>query len=435
MSYLVKRQNPLSDLPTEEIEEAFAKIAHHFDDSWLRTESGTHLIQQLWNRRDALATNELFTFGKSLLAAEKASRDWLKGQIKLVRGKEENNQRGAIFEILSVGFSAPRQTVIPAPASQPGYDLDIVTTDGTQYRVSLKRYSQSSHEKLFLKKSAHAEKRFLDGLRRSRHNALCYVEAREYPSESDWQKLYSELNLQASRFNGKKKIIEIEGKWLVGMLPLVPEKNENLSTSHISHSFVCASPYHKNEHDNFSSKLETAVSNLERHVKTGPEKIPIIIMQLPVTASASTLAKWSNDYLSANKSSILDAVFFLQPYTASNEAMTSNHIAYYVSAAASESFHAKKKQALEFEVPVGIVTSQPPEWKLCSDIGERQLPDKYVYQQGKHYVAANREDTGNLFGQIKRKAPGIESIAVFNINGQSLVLGGRFGEELCLIGN
>ncbi len=434
MSYIEKRQNPLTHYPIEEVEQAFEKIAQYFGDVWLKTESGSHVLQLLWNRRDALSTNELFTFGRSLIAAENSSVDWLKDQIKLVRGKDENNQRGAIFEILTVGYTAFRQTVIPAPMSQPGYDIDIGTKDGTLYRASLKRYSQSTHEKNFRKKSEVAKAKFLSGLKESRRNALLYIEAKEYPSESDWQKLYSAIYRLSSDFRGYKTITAVNGKWLTVLLPLVPEQNEEFATTNISYSFVCASPYHKNEQMNFFSKLETAISNLEHHVTSSSNQVPIIIMQLPVTAPAPTLTSWAKEYLNNNPSNSIKAIFFLQPYTASNENMSSSYIAHFASVAVSNSFHNNAVQPLKFEVPVGVITSQPPEWRLQSNIGEKQLPEQYVYQKGRHYISASIDGSGEFSANITRKAPSIESVAVFNLNGQNYTIGGRWGEDLCLIG-
>lgn len=273
----------------------------------------------LWNRRDALATNELFTFGRSLIAAEKASANWLKSQIKLVRGKDENNQRGAIFEILAVGYLESHQTVRPASANQPGYDLDVENSKGALYRVSLKRYSQSKHERLFRKKSQVAESKFLDALNISRANALLYIEANDYPNESDWQNLYAEIYKITSEFRGSKTIVEIGGRWLVGLQPLTPEREEKFDDNEVSYSFVCVSPYHKNEQKNFNSKLESAVHNLDCHVSRDSSRQPIIVILLPVSASAHVLAHWVNEYFNSISPSTTKAVFFLQPYTASNE--------------------------------------------------------------------------------------------------------------------
>ncbi len=388
----------------------------------------------MWNRRDALSTNELFTFGKSLIAAENASTDWLRAQIKHVCGKDENNQKGAVFEILVVGYTASQQLVTPAPANQPGYDIDIETENGNRYRASLKRYSQSSHEKLFRTKAALAEEKFLDGLNKSRHNAQIYIESKEYPDESDWQKLYQELYQLASSFRGTKQSIEIKDTWVVYLLPLVPEKNEKFSETHISYSFICTSPYHRNEQNNLISKLELAVSNLDGHVKRNLERVPIIIMQLPITASALTLTSWTKEYLNTNKSSAIDAVIFLQSYTASNTDTSSSYIMHFMSGVVSEAFGTKANQPLVFEVPVGAITTQPPEWSFRSNMGQQQLSCQYVYQRGKHYILVSSNDAGDMSVHITRKAPGIETIALLNLVSGQIVINGRWGDELCLIG-
>lgn len=433
MKYFEKRQNPLENCPIEEIERVFAKVAEHFDHDWLRLESGDHILQKLWLRRDALSTNEIFTFGAALIAAEQASKAWLKKQVKLVKGKDKNNQKGAIFEILAVGYTASRQSVSPAIANQPGYDLDLETHKSTKYRVSLKCYSESSHEKLFRKRAIIAREKFVASLKLSGINASVYIEAAKYPAESDWQNLYVALKELASNFDGSKKIYEIEKRWLIGLMPLLSDNGEAFAGKTVSHTFVCASPYHKNEQHNFISKLGSALANLEKHVDAHTQCLPVILMRLPATASASTLTKWSNEYFSENSSSSVGAVFFLQPYTTSDNNMSSSCIAYYISVAASKWFIDTPKKALQFEVPVGLVSKQEPAWQLRSDVGAKPLVEEYVYQHGSHYIAANYEN-GAMSANITRKAPGIESFAVFNINGKPLVLGGRWGNELCLIG-
>src|SRR5262249_16431332 len=150
-------------------------------------------LQKLWNRRDALSTNELFTFGSALIASDKLDPTWLKHQVKLVRSKDENNQRGAAFEILAVGYMSSKQAGIPAPVNQRGYDVDVKTEGSSVYRISLKCYSQSAHEKQFRKKAELARNKFIKSVTSSTKNAQIYVEALKFPSEGDWQLLYTYL--------------------------------------------------------------------------------------------------------------------------------------------------------------------------------------------------------------------------------------------------
>ena len=89
MKYLQRRQNPLKDCSELEIEAALQKIADLFDENWLGREKGEHVLQKLWNRRDALATNELYTFGTALIASDHLDHDWLGHQLRLVSSRPE----------------------------------------------------------------------------------------------------------------------------------------------------------------------------------------------------------------------------------------------------------------------------------------------------------------------------------------------------------
>jgi len=430
MKYLQHRQNPLPNLPETTIELAFSKVVEHFGLDWLSKEKGSHALQKLWTRRDALSTNELFTFGSSMIAAEAQSKQWLQHQIKLVKGKDENNQKGAIFEILVLGYASSNQKVIPAKASQSGYDIDIEANQSSKFRVSIKCYSESTHERRFKKSAEVARQKLIHGLRASGQHATAYIEASTYPTEGDWQVLYTYLTQAASQFDGSKQIQTLNDKWLVGLIPLLSEKDEKFAPNAISHTFICSAKYHKNEQKNFLSKLESAISNIEKHVDSDSGYFPVILMRLPPAASASTLASWSTEYLKENKESILGAIFFVQPYTSSTEDGSSSYIAHYSSIASSPAYETIVKEGLQLEFPVGIVTSSPPSWQLCNDIGKRlPIDEKYIYQRGEHFI-----DGGSTGGGISRKAPGIESFLIVNVNGELITLGGRWGNDLCLLG-
>lgn len=345
----------------------------------------------------------------------------------------QKQSKGAIFEILAVGYTTPNQVVTPAKASQRGYDLDIETKQHTKYRVSIKCYSESTHEDGFRKRAETARQKFVKGLKSTGLNALAFVEASRFPSEADWQLLYTSLSESAVNFNGSKTINQVKDIWLIGLLPLLPDEGEAFAANTVSHTFVCTARFHKNEQNNFLSKLESAISNLEKHVDPDSGHLPIILMRLPPTASAITLTNWSSVYLAENDSKVVGSIFFLQPYIASNEDGSSSHIAHYISAASSRKFATTPKDIIQLKIPVGLITTQPPTWQLRSDIGQKSLDEQYVYQHGEHFVAAQEID-GKIEGNIIRKAPGIESFLVLNLHGKSVTLSGRWGEELCLIG-
>lgn len=61
MAYFENRQNVLKR-PETEMEHVFECMANHFSHKWIKRKEH-HPLQILWNRRDALSTNELYSLG------------------------------------------------------------------------------------------------------------------------------------------------------------------------------------------------------------------------------------------------------------------------------------------------------------------------------------------------------------------------------------
>jgi hypothetical protein len=84
-TYLRDRQNTVTAADPTELESMLAAIARHFGLDWL-TQSGNNPLQTLWNRKDALATNELLNFGDAIAGFERSDQDWLKRQVDTIKG-------------------------------------------------------------------------------------------------------------------------------------------------------------------------------------------------------------------------------------------------------------------------------------------------------------------------------------------------------------
>lgn len=431
MTYFKNRQNPLRELPIEELETALKAVCDCFDEEWLQNEKGAHRLQRLWTRRDALATNELFTFGLALTRLGKIDSKWLDHQIKLIKGRDENNQNGAIFEIIAANYFCQNgQVVVPANINQKGYDIDVDIANSVQWRVSLKAYAESIHEKLFRKKMEVIRQKIVSLLISKRLNVQVFIAASTYPTESNWQKLISSLHNLISHYNGNS-FTTIVDTWSIAILPLLPSGGETLAKSHISHTVIGVAPYHQNEQDNFLSKLDSAVSNLARHVTSQSGRHAFIFLRLPPTASAVTLKGWVDDYFNANLSSVLDGVIFLQPYLSFNS--ETSGIAHFSTCSLSASYRASEKPLVHLEIPVGTVTSTPPLWELHADKNENILEGRYIFQQGQHFTLMRPTASGQK-GNIVRKAPGIHTHLVLEDRPEVPTITGRWGEELFLIG-
>jgi hypothetical protein len=81
--FLSNRQNVVQ-APMGELEAKLAALAIAFDEAWLISNNG-HPLQLLWQRQDALATNELLNFGDAVERLHQEAPAWLAGQVGLIK--------------------------------------------------------------------------------------------------------------------------------------------------------------------------------------------------------------------------------------------------------------------------------------------------------------------------------------------------------------
>jgi hypothetical protein len=433
--YVEHRQHP-KDGPTQtEMDSSLQKIVDYFGQAWLEDAAGSHELQLLWQRKDATATVELITFGYALHAADSVDKKWVAQQIKQINGTDRNNRRGAFFELLSVGSLVPRHEITPAPANQPGYDVSVKIASDYRLLLSLKCYSESTHEHYFQRKAREAKEKFVDSANGRGIAVQVFVQVSVYPGESEWEKLFDVLSSLGRSFDGQPITVDVNRAWKVAISPLQLSSGKSLSGDHVSHTFICVAPHHKNEQANFLSKLGDAISNAEKHISGQDDSFPCIHIRVPPTVSCNTLQKWTQDYLNGLTNPKVLTVTFIQPYLVVDSKKEVTYVAYHIAAATCVSLllKTKSKGARGITVPFGVVTSQPPLWQLVSEGAHAPLIDQYIYQQGQHFVLANTNGT-EWSCNLTRSAPGVEEIGVFNINGQQLIFGGRWGNDLLLIG-
>ncbi|MFO5474671.1 MAG: hypothetical protein ACLBM2_12360, partial [Dolichospermum sp.] len=58
MNYLLGRQNPIHEVPSNKLNEMLAILVSEFGEEWLNT-GNSNPVQQLWQRQDWLSTCEL----------------------------------------------------------------------------------------------------------------------------------------------------------------------------------------------------------------------------------------------------------------------------------------------------------------------------------------------------------------------------------------
>jgi hypothetical protein len=428
-NYLQNRQNP--NLPIDELERALQAICQHFDKSWLESSQGTHRLQHLWSRKDALSTNELFIFGQSLCALDKINREWLNHQVNLITRSDKNNQNGAIFEIIGINFfCCKNQTVIPANIAQKGYDAELQFMNSFHWKLSLKSHGKSDKEKEFRQNiESIYQEIFVPLIKKKSLNIQIGITAVTFPTPSDWKQLRSSLEGILNLFSGRFIQREISKCWSISLsfLPTKSEDGRTFSQIIPSYSLIATAPFYEGEQKRLISKLKKAISKCEKHIHSDDKSNLFIFMRLHPTASVEILKKWTEEYFEKNSETILNGVLFWQPYIA-QDIQNLYVIVNYVDSCFSANLETPR---LEF--PVGIITTDsPPSWQLTSDQNKIELRGNYVFQKGDHYVLMQPSDN-SYFGPPMYQQ-GIHTHAVYPHDLGNLVVSGIFGEELCLIG-
>lgn len=143
MKYFDKRQNPFGSTVTDEVMESlFKELADQFGIRWLNSQ-GDHTLQNLWNRRDALSTNELYALAHAINRLNRIDDAWVSHQTKQIIEGDGNNQRGAFFELIGLDILMVPELyrVIPAHRNQAGIDATLAFPEGGNINLSLKNYS------------------------------------------------------------------------------------------------------------------------------------------------------------------------------------------------------------------------------------------------------------------------------------------------------
>lgn len=437
MTYFGNRQNQTS-VSDEELEPIFASIADSFNLKWLKT-AGVNPLQLVWNRRDALSTNELFNFGDALQRVKAIDAKWVKDQIKHIKSDHPNNRNGAIFEINAVGLLATSEySVEPAKGNNPGFDAILKLDNKKTMRISLKNYGDSVHFQTFNANCKKVEVKLKDVLKAKGIQAVnVLIEAVKGSTErSHWSDLLLHLPKVFDGYQqGEKKVFAIMDFWAVIITPLVDDYQECHSVFN-SYTLIIVEGHNKNESKNLLDKLDQAAANLVKHSKVESEDvINIVFVHLPESASIIECKEWAQTYFSNFPEKPITGVILYQPVIATDPDRDINFIHHSVQFVFVDEKFSKwnhEGKDFTFTLPVGIANSSPSENTIIveNDGEQEKYPykNKYFFQRGNLYLEGKKDAEGNITGNIKRIASGVFAHSVFQPfpNEPAFVISGRF---------
>lgn len=412
-------------------------IEDHFGDDWLK-EKGKHKLQTLWQRRDALSTNELFAIGKTIKSLTIEHKVWLKKTITNIK-KQPDGAHGYITEIiLASSITADKSKTTPAPANKPGYDVSLNGENGKNILISVKNHDISKHYKEFLKYSENIREKFISIINTLNISARLVV----FFLKPISKELYKECILMMHfKIKGYCDLHSIDGIVNIRVIPF-NEFNEKPVVTGTDLCIITA-PFHKNEHLGFKSKLNQASENMKKHLPKNSDTLRMLYMRLHHAADIKILGEIADQMILSDEECGFDQVMLVQPSVArTSDGRSSIHTCIFFSQPTQPTSERnileiyKDIGRIHYEFPVGTFSNSPANLILIDENKSGvELKQSYIYQKGIIRIMAESKNDGSYWGEASSPASGIHVVSCFNIDGQSFYVEGikPEHEELLLI--
>ena len=318
-----RRRCPLRDEDKQLFEEALKEILESFSEPWLTSKSN-HPLQILWNRRDHLASLELYTLGNSIRKLRSISPDQLRQNIALLKSDDQGTMAGAIWEIiLAAAFSIPPQqkSKLLGPR-KPTYDIEVETENGSKFRISIKNFGKSNKDREFISQFQSIEQIIKNYA--TTNVRINIIRTGQFPTMQEWDSLKRHLSnfLKSARFSASS----ING-WDIITKPLTYDSIKNrvglddakLFSNEVSYTLFMAAPFYKNEDKNIESKLNEACTDLiNKGAMESDNSKNWLFIHLPEYVCMGDYVEWCNRFFCRNPTAPITNISLIQPVYVTN---------------------------------------------------------------------------------------------------------------------
>lgn len=431
------RRSEFLSMSQADFDASLQTVSDAFGAVWLETE-GNHKLQELWSRRDPLATTELVTLGQAIVEMRNVDSDWVTTCVDRIRS-DSRTSHGMVFELVGLAMLVRAgMRVTPASDNFKGMDATIGFDDGYEIRVSMKNHDMSSHESEFRKQSLLLHEQTRKAFPKRSHSAQTLVRAKRLPGSADWSKLAQAVD-KARTFTPLALEQPASDGITIRVTTLHPHRSLGKFAPNVfSDSFLAIAPHHANEQKNFLEKIERAAGNMLTHVPARPNSANMVFMRVHPTASLAAMVEYATGIVNHTDEPGIDGILLYQPavvrdYRASPEfgdPVVAHHMQLVTSQRIDLASHPVGLAAL-----IGVITPAPARQELHIGNAQKLTTDgHYILQIGDHYYASQLSGLTQS-GDVVSVAPGILAHRAFTMNNQTMYLSGLFPrqEELFIV--
>ena len=412
-NYLASRQNVVA-LPIDEINAKLAAIEIAFGEAWL-SQAGAHPVRDLWNRPDALATNELLNLGDAIERFSANSPAWLLGQVSKMKDGDAGEVAGAIFEVLALNlFPTEACRVQPAPESTPGFDGTLFLGDGSRILLSIKNHGMSQPERQFLNEAIRVDEAFKTALSvQALRDVELNVIAKTPLSVGDFHRLRADVEtcLADAKSGGTGR--HLDRPYQIIMRGMAGQHG-SLSAHVMSSTCRIMAPMAQNEQKNFDDAIRKGCANLAKHtVGEADGACRMILLRLSNSASIAKCREWAEWFFTEWPNEPIDLIVLYQCMVTVDEGADTSSITHHLTTITGPCFPLwqKRQDGSVRRLPgmsilVGVVSEPPPTMQLKGDgLSTIDLSSHYMYQRSDVYKPI--EVVEGASGVLSNPAPGI----------------------------
>ncbi|WP_031485764.1 hypothetical protein [Maridesulfovibrio frigidus] len=378
----IRRQIP-NGISEDLVVENLQIVEDIFSSKWLAKKSnGQHTIKKLWNRRDYLATIELFTLGNALkLLLNSGAEEWVKGYAERVKKTKASDQVGVSYEAIAASYFMEFHDVQMPPESQPGYDI-VINEKKLSFLISCKKLLPSEVPRKVDSKAKEIEKEFIILMKKKRITGLrlLILGAKEgnIPTPNRCMSVVEDM-LQT-----KKREVKTES--FTFTLNHIGESD--LSQRRISYQFNMLIPQKKTEQKRFENLFGKAYKNLMKHTKekSSGNFLKMLMVSLPEYISMQKTEKWIRENFKSHYKG-LSCVLLTRaiPVQSTSSSFLSLECKPVFNIQAENSLldkiMNKEFSYFKLQIPIGTVSSEESKQMLKSDDGSMDVSNFYCFQR------------------------------------------------------
>ena len=385
-----------------------------FGASWLKKNKG-HRLQMLWGRMDAMATCELYAFGKAIRNLQPRHQRWLESTARKIKINTIDTH-GLIFEILVCGYTNGYfgAEIFPAKDSEPGIDLRIKFPDNFTYAISVKNHDISIHEKDFHELSEILRVFFAERLKILGLNGRIFISCEDYMKKEDFF-----LCMEFLKSDFKEGFYQL----IVGRLNIVyrnlVKEDKDFAKTFISNSVIIKCAHHPNEQRNFVAKLKLAGENMKKHVAPDPNRFRLLRMRVHASADIAALGDSAQRMFDESYDCGFDGVMLSQSSgVRTGDGNSRIHtVMRFAIRVQMPLLELVGTHMLKSEIGIGSMGTEPIE-TIFNVNGEilKISGGSYIYQKTDYYYMMSMDGNG-YFGNLQSPASGVNFHSVFEFNG------------------